>query len=442
MEQGALAFATLLIGLTVGRVPVEVLATAPVAQVRVLLDGAPVAAAVAPPWRVDVDFGAAPTPHRLEAIGLDSAGAEVARAVQWVNLPRPSAELDLVLERDARGRPAAARLVWTTALAHPPSAVRAELDGESVPLAGPARVALPPGTGTGSHFLRVEAEFPGGAVAARELAFGGAFVAGGESALTAIPVETAGGDAPVAGAVAARLASGEPLYTAALEKGSARIVVVLDAGAIAPLEKAAGVRRERGRPKLWGGLASRCRWLGSELSTGDDEVFVVDPGPQEIVRDGIASWLFTVRGRARTRAADLVGVLMRSELDELSEGRRALSNAVANAGLVAAAGGRRRAVVLILGEPGVDGGYLGVEDARAFLRELDVPLRVWSPLAGAAADGGRAWGAVRDVSTCRLLGQANREVLDTLERQRIVWVEGRHLPRDVVVVSPPLARAR
>lgn len=106
MEQGILGFATLLIGLTFGRHPVELMVSPPVAEVRLLLDEREVSVLHGPPWVAHVDFGVA-GPHRLVAVGCDQSGAELARSVQWVNLPRPEADLDLVLERDAERRPEA-----------------------------------------------------------------------------------------------------------------------------------------------------------------------------------------------------------------------------------------------------------------------------------------------------------------------------------------------
>ena len=448
MEQGLLGFATLLIGLTAGRMPIELMVAHPVAQVRLVLDGRPVAEIGAPPWRTQIDFGAAPAPHRLEAVGLDASGAEIARAVQWVNLPRPEAELELVLERDAAGRAVAARLAWTTARPVAPSAVRAVLDGEPLLDAGLERVLLPSSGGDGSHFLRVEVDFPGGKSAAKELAYGGVFAEASSSALTAIPVEVVSGRGAVAvDAVDASLTTGAKLKTAAVEKGSGRIVVVIDWSAVDPLRRAAQIGERRRRPTFiagtsWGDVESSCSWLARPLRSGDDEVLVFDPRPREVVRDASNSWLFTVGARSRTRVEDFLGVLMRTDLAGFLTAGQALTNAVGSAGLVAAAGGRRRAVVLILGESDPASGDLGAANARGFLERIDVPLRVWSPLAAVAANRTVGWGLVEDVSTCKLLGRANKALVDSLERQRVVWVEGEHMPHEVVVASPRLVRAR
>jgi len=446
MDQGLLGFATLLIGLTIGRQPVELMAARPVAQVRLQLDRHEVAVLSGAPWRAEIDFGQAPVPRRLEAIGLDAAGVEVARATQWVNLPRPEAELDLLIERDEAGRAVAAKIAWMTARQAAPSSIRAVLDGAALTVKGAERVLLPPSAAGGAHFLRVEAEFPDGKTAAREVAFGGAFAEASSSSLTAIPVEGEAGEAGAPATVTAALVGGEPLRVAAVERGAARVVVVLDRSALEPLRRAArtaadGYPARWAAARTWGELKTSCRWLAEPLRSGDDQVFIVDPRPDEVVHGGVRSWLFTVRSRAVTRVSDLVGVLMRTDLDRFSPSRQALANAVANAGLVAAAGGYRRAVLLILGSVSPDDGDLDVAGARELLRRLDVPLHVWSPVPEVASAGAPEWGAVSAVTSCRLLGRASEALAGSLDRQRIVWVDGLHLPHDVVVFPPQLRRS-
>jgi hypothetical protein len=103
VDQGLLGFATLLIGLATGRQQIDLLLSPPVASVVVSLDDRTIAALAGPPWRVAVDLGELPMPCRLDAVGRDASGREIARAVQWINLPHPEAVLDLVLEKDLSG---------------------------------------------------------------------------------------------------------------------------------------------------------------------------------------------------------------------------------------------------------------------------------------------------------------------------------------------------
>src|SRR5262245_16360071 len=93
-----IVFISLFLGLLSGTQPVRLLVSGPVRTVRILLDGRQVTAAVPPEWSADVDFGSELTPRELTAVGLDADGAEIARATQIVNLPRPTAEFDIVLQ--------------------------------------------------------------------------------------------------------------------------------------------------------------------------------------------------------------------------------------------------------------------------------------------------------------------------------------------------------
>jgi hypothetical protein len=97
----------------------------------------------------------------------------------------------------------------------------------------------------------------------------------------------------------------------------------------------------------------------------------------------------------------------------------------------ATARNRRRAVVLILGVDPEDQSDFGPEEARRFLGRLGVPFRVWSVAPSEAAPHAPGWGEIEDVSTLARFGKAVERLADILERERIVWVEGRHLPQDI-----------
>ena len=109
-----------------------------------------------------------------------------------------------------------------------------------------------------------------------------------------------------------------------------------------------------------------------------------------------------------------------------------LADAVAVAALSAVARNRARAVVLVLGGS-QDGSRLSPAGARGYLSALGVPLFVWT--AGPRGAGaGREWtGAseVSDVTTAKLFDGAAERLVTHVARQRIVWLEGVHLPQDV-----------
>ena len=92
-------FLTLFLSLTVGVQPVEVaVADARVASIEILLDGVAVGSADEPPWVVECDFGEGLRPHLLEAVAKDANGLELDRIEQRVNLPRPMAEVGIMVE--------------------------------------------------------------------------------------------------------------------------------------------------------------------------------------------------------------------------------------------------------------------------------------------------------------------------------------------------------
>src|SRR4051794_40723144 len=109
-----IAFLTLFLGLVSGRVPVELSATGPgpLVAIELQLDGAPAGRIAGPPFKGQVDFGKDLLPHHLVAVGVDEKGEEVARAEQWVNLPRPPAEVEVVPQPGPEGRTAGVRLAF------------------------------------------------------------------------------------------------------------------------------------------------------------------------------------------------------------------------------------------------------------------------------------------------------------------------------------------
>ncbi|HEY1435608.1 MAG TPA: hypothetical protein VGG65_09550, partial [Thermoanaerobaculia bacterium] len=74
---------------------------------------------------------------------------------------------------------------------------------------------------------------------------------------------------------------------------------------------------------------------------------------------------------------------------------------------------------------------------RHYLERINVPLYVWS-LAREneqAKVPAAAWGQFDDTSSVIKLHQAANRVQNDLRRQSIVWLEGRHLPQDIVLAD-------
>ena len=143
----------------VGVRPVEVMATGPVAEVAFELDGREVVRVFDRPYRQPVDFGDEYSPHELVARAFDAKGQEIALARQWINLPRAAAEVEILIEKDASGKPAGARLSWASRFGPRPSKVRLTIDGRDLVLDEHRRAALPPLDLSAPHVLTAEVEF-------------------------------------------------------------------------------------------------------------------------------------------------------------------------------------------------------------------------------------------------------------------------------------------
>ena len=116
-----------------------------------------------------------------------------------------------------------------------------------------------------------------------------------------------------------------------------------------------------------------------------------------------------------------------------------LADGVATAAVAAGAERRPRAVVLLTRPEAPDRSRFSPTVVREYLRQLQVPLRVWSPEVKGVDPG---WGKVQDVSTYNELFRAFRELRAALDRQVVVWVEGRHLPQRIEVRGDENARLR
>jgi len=111
------------------------------------------------------------------------------------------------------------------------------------------------------------------------------------------------------------------------------------------------------------------------------------------------------------------------------------ADAAAVAGVRAASSGSRRAVILLLTWTDDDRSLRSADSVRHYLERIHVPLYVWSlgevtpPLTLPAS----AWGDYVDVSSpTKFRGAVNR-LLEDLGRQSVVWLQGIHLPQDIVL---------
>ena len=430
-----ITFASLILALVVGVQPVEVLVADEVARVEIWLDGEIVGVLEGQPWSLPCDFGAELEPHLLEAVALDPSGSELGRAQQWINVPRRRAEAGIVLDHDGEGEGAVAHLTWDTLTGQQPTAVDVTFDGTPLMVENLHQIRIPPFDPDQIHFLRVEIRFPEGPEAVVETTFGGIYADQVNTELTAIPIIV---DRPK------KLPPGlemddwfvdgdRPLQVLAVDRGPSEIVLVRDLEAQLELEQlAADFTRQRighlGGPQR-GPTALRAMLLAVATLDQQQRVRFISPFAKRYERDGYGLRLFPPSQDFGRGDGGLLWLLSnwRPALQPLEEQR--LAEAVAGAAISAAMQNRRRAVVLIVGAEASDASQLTPQQVSSYLSRLRVPLAVWTTAEDATAVA--AWGPATSISSPGRLEKAYDKVKRDLDRQRIVWLEGIHLPQSI-----------
>ena len=427
-----IAFVTLFLGLTLGAYPVEVSVEGPVAAVELLLDGASAGRIAGPPWTGQIDFGTALQPHELVARALDSQGQEISRARQWVNLPRPEAEVEIVLEGTREGRPDAARLTWQSRTGAEPLSVRLMLDDQALTVGPDGRAALPAYNPEVVHALSAEVRFPASVVARRDAVFGGQYGSQVSYELTAVPVQVERGRLPQPEAMRGwLLANGQPLTVTAVDQDPGEVIVIRDLGASEALKDLGEVRPRRTQDPS-GAVRTERDYLKFEIGLRkDDEIRFLWPVPRTFSGTGLPAELFDQSRAFTLQDGGLHWLLTRLDATE-TPGKQRLADAVAVAGLQAMAGSRPRAVVLVLSGSPEDASRYDPATVRRYLASIRVPLFVWAVEKGTAESPAlAAWGKVEDASNLNRFRSAVARLRDTLEAQRVVWVEGTHLPQSI-----------
>lgn len=430
-----IAFASLFLGLVVGVVPVTVLVERPVAAIRLELDGRTVGRVSHEPWTLPLDFGAEPFPHELVARALDSEGKEIGLARQFVNLPRPPAEVEVVLEKNEKGKAVAARYFGQSLIAARPARVTATFDGAPLPVES-TRIEIPDHDPSARHILTVELEFAPAVRSRTDVVFGSTAASVVRSELTAVAVRVPAGRVLEVGDVAAALVhGGKPIPVVAVEQGTALVCVVRGPSVAAAL-KALGTGGKT--TLLRGPDGRRLPQFDRDASRyqisleKDDTVRFVWPMPRTL-ENSPGAQLFD---RSRDFAAGdggMAWLLTRVEHPNQRPAEIRLADAAAVAGLEATATGQRRAVILVLGDEKSDDSRHSPAAVRKYLEAMRVPLYVWSFKSPAAQPLAKAWGEVEEVSSAPRLEAAVARVRADLASQRILWVEGRYLPQEIVL---------
>lgn len=420
-----IAFASLYLGLVIGVQPVELVVDDTVARVELLLDGAHVAEIKAPPWKSPVNFGTALEPHELTAVAFDSEAREIGRARQWINLPRPPAEARILLDGVEDGRGASARVVWESLTAADPVLARVSFDGQPLEVDDVRHFPLPDHDPARLHYLRVELEFSGSVQSVVETTFGGSFTDTAASEQTAVPIVLAGRDGPRGpAALQGRFSKdGEPLRVLGVDEGPAEIILVRDKGVQPEFDEMARQERNRRRQS---GLSLRY----TARMKKDQRLRFLSPFPRLHAREGHNYELFPPSPELSPSDGGLFWLLLTVRPTETTVGQQRLSDAVAVAGMIAASRERRRAVVVLLGDRPADVSRLRPPQVRRYLEQLHVPLHVWS-LSELSPETVAEWGEPENVGSLSKLEGTVKRLSKALNRQRIVWLEGIHLPQSV-----------
>jgi len=233
-------------------------------------------------------------------------------------------------------------------------------------------------------------------------------------------------------------AAGRPLTPVAVEEGPGEILVVRGPGTMETLRKVAENVGFSPIASTWD--RTIIPWEKSALPLGEqDRVRVVDPDATWFSGEGTASAVFGVSQELGGKQGGLFWWLTHTG-SATPQGPTHLADAVAVAGVKALADQRRRAVLLVLsGEP-ADASRWDPAAVRSYLAAIRVPLYVWSLRPPPYPPGVAAWGKVEDVSIFFQMNRAYGQLTQDLAAQRIVWVNGRHLPQSIAL-SPPAANA-
>lgn len=432
-------FISLFLGLVAGLQPVELAVSPQVATVELRLDGRPIAQLREEPWVVACDFGTELAPHHLEVIARDAEGKILGREEQWINLPRERIVLELRTEGDP---PQSAQLLWRTIDGVEPDVLRVVFDGEELELDAQNRVRLPKFDPEVPHLLAAELQY-GRESARTEIVVGGIEGDRVDRALTAFPVFWNGkGKPPQPEEMRGWLRSqGRDLKVVAVDEGPSEILMVQDQS-----RQIQGLLGKLEREVL--SMTSDLRRRPSGLKHGD-RLRILLPVLMEVRSDHpldlfpLSADLAALRegprstgvGRRQVAAPVAEGILKSlpfSPGGAIYDEPQRLADAVAVAGLAAASGGRPRVVVLVTDPDTVDHSSHAIRSVRSYLASLQVPLVVWTP---AKSEEWETWGEARNIRNRNFLFRQVRELRALLDRQLVVWVEGRHLPSAISITD-------
>lgn len=437
----AIVFVSLFLGLTTGVHTIELEVDGPVASIEVMVDGKRIAMLDAEPWQVDYDFGARLLPHELLAIARNRSGRVLGRARQLVNAPRPEVETKILLQRDQQGLPRSAKVIWESVAFDQVEAIRAVFDGQQISNPKPERIVLPDYDPAATHLFAVELELPENQTSRAELSFGGFYGAEISMELTATSIVPADDDTEptLASMTGCFKVKDQLLQVVAVEKGHIALYMVQDEltrHLLRNLQRRHDLRaassKGRSLRRYTAGRNKKMNKATAPPKRGDeifDRVCFIHPEALRKDQQDTSTLLFAVGDSLRLAPDSLPWLLSQRPGALIVKRSQSLSDAVAVAGVRAAAGRTRCAVVLVLSEQPVDDSRYQPQAVRAYLQSINVPFVIW--IISERDTVMTPWGLARGISGIEDLQAAAAEIEEQLARQWIVWLDGAHLASSI-----------
>jgi len=415
---GDLAILTFPIGLVVGEHEFEVDLGPSRAPAELLLDGRTVCPLGGESNRCTVDLGPDLRVRLVELVRRNDEGVVTARDRRWINRPGQEAELRFQFSPREPAGVCRGRVVWLHPEKLSPSLLLIQHDGRSLRIRDDGRsFAYPCPDADVPNLLTASAIFPDGRRAEAVSLTGGY---GGHEGVEMTAVPLVATDTESTGCPDL---NGIPDSTVeSVEESGFEIVFVLDPNAgYRGLLSSAGARRK-----------ANSSWRRADASLWDAErMWIVMP-------DSILSRMDAYGSDSEKGYRSTSGKLewlthLFSAANVPFEGDLRLADAVAASGLVAAAGPRRRAIVLILGTHAErDASLFTPAQARAYLEQIGVPLQVLR--IGKARDDG--WPQGDRILTMRDFAEALERLKARIDRQCVAWFRG-DLPLDAIAANLP-----
>ena len=428
------------VGLLIGLFPVIVDLGGSAQPAELLLDGKPACTISARAPACTVDLGPDPFIHRLELVRRDRAGRVAESVVRWVNKPGVEAEIHASGRCEKKTRSCDFTITW----AHPgkldPSALTVALDGLTVSRTATSTIRVPFPGEYAPQVVTADAVFPDGRRASFTRLLQGAYPERVEASLQAVPIVVAPGirDEDLA---ASLKEAGWPVR--AVELGEFEVDFVIEPGALEsrsafglsqqsmPLEDAEEIRAIVASDTITAFTLLEATGMPANPAPGSSKA----PGNVP----GLSEYGSRAAAPARRPLSSWIRGLFQAPSSVPAMRRLLTSDAVAAAGYHLGGSPRRRAVVLIAGSTRPDESTFSPEQARSYLGQTLVPLFVWRANLGLAQEwpeGALLQKFGPNIATLKL----------ELDRQRIVWLEGRvdlrsfnpRLPRGVEIAGRSL----